>query len=92
MLLFVINFVGNGFKNCIKCVLLFVLYEYYCIRECFKYGWVLDSNCCECVKCYLLCGRCIGFIVNDCIVCSNFEESFVGFFCMKDCFYGIFLN
>lgn len=83
---------GNGLKNCTKCVPPFVLYEHYCIRECPKHGWVLDSNRRECVKCHPSCGRCIGPTANDCIACSNPEESLVGFSCMKDCPHGTFPN
>lgn len=70
----------------------FVLYEHYCIRECPKHGWVLDTNDQKCVQCDPSCARCIGPTANDCIACSDHDASLVGFLCQKDCPHGTFPN
>ena len=83
---------GNGLQNCTKCVPPFVLYKHYCIRECPKRGWLLDSSRQECVKCHPSCARCVGPTANDCIACSHPKESLVGFSCKKECPHGTFPN
>lgn len=85
-------FAGNGLRNCTRCVAPFVLYEHYCIRECPKHGWVLDSKHQKCIQCDPSCARCIGPTANDCIACSHPDESLVGFTCRKDCPQGTFPN
>lgn len=84
--------VGNGLRNCTKCVSPFVLYKHYCIRECPQHGWVLDSDHQKCVKCHSSCARCIGPTANDCIACSQPYASLVGFSCKKKCPRGTFHN
>ena len=69
-----------------------MLYKYYCIRECPKHGWVLDSSRQKCIKCHSSCERCIGPTSNDCIACSKSDTSLVGFSCKKECPYGTFPN
>ena len=69
-----------------------MLYDHYCIRECPKHGWVIDSNHQKCVECHPSCARCIGPTANDCIACSRPDTSLVGFTCKKNCPHGTFPN
>lgn len=69
-----------------------MLYKHYCIRECPKHGWVLDTSRQKCIKCHPSCSRCIGPTANDCIACSKPDTSLVGFSCKKECPHGTFPN
>lgn len=88
----ILLFAGNGLRNCTRCVPPFVLYQHYCIRECPKHNWVLDSKEQKCVQCHPSCSRCIGPTANDCIACSHPDTSLVGFSCKRDCPPGTFPN
>jgi hypothetical protein len=70
----------------------FVLHMHYCVRECPKQGWFLDTERQACTKCHPSCRECIGPSSSDCIACLNPITALDGFTCRVECPSGTYKN